>query len=123
MPNRRGRGRGGWGGDYYDYYPTSTPRRVEGGIKAKSERGAIGETWWSKRWVNVLESFGLGTRLTRGRSYARQGQVVSIDIQVGEVKAKVQGSSPRPYKVSIALKPLTEAQWDKVTETMANQAI
>ena len=108
---------------YWNYYRPSQPRRVEGGLKTKSERGAIGGTWWSKRWVAVLESFSMGTRLTRGRSYARQGQVVSIDIEAGIVKAKVQGSMPKPYKVEIRLQPLAGTDWEEVTETMASQAI
>src|SRR5439155_3097161 len=110
-------------GDYWDYYEPAQPRRVKDGIKAKSERGGIGETWWSKRWVGVLESFSLGTRLTRGRAYARQGQVISIDVEPGMVKAKVQGSQPRPYNVKIKLKPLSDQDWDKVTDAMASQAI
>jgi uncharacterized Zn finger protein len=108
---------------YWDYYERSKPRKVSDGIKAKSERGAIGDTWWSKRWVRVLESFSLGTRLTRGRSYARQGQVISITIEPGLVKAKVQGSMPRPYNVKIRLEPLSNGDWEKVTEAMAGQAI
>ena len=112
--------------DYYDswgYYEPSHPIRVKDGIKTKKEYGQIGETWWSKRWIAVLESFNMGTRLTRGRSYARQGQVISIDVEPGIVKAKVQGSQPRPYKVEIRLKTLSDQDWDKVTEAMASQAI
>ena len=111
---------GRWGdGGYWDYYEPSRPRRVEGGIKTKSERGEIGETWWSKRWIKVLESFSMGTRLTRGRSYARQGQVISIDVEPGLVKAKVQGSQPRPYNVKIRLEFFLDQDWDKVTDVMA----
>src|SRR2546422_6034993 len=102
---------------------TTLFRSVEGGIKTKSERGDIGSTWWSKRWIGVLESFNMGTRLTRGRSYARQGQVISIDVEPSIVKAKVQGSQPKPYKVEIRLKPLSDQDWEKVTEAMASQAI
>jgi len=109
--------------DYWDYFEPSRPIKVEGGIKTKSEHGAIGSTWWSKRWVSVLESFNMGARLTRGRSYARQGQVLSIDVQPGLVKAKVQGSRPRPYNVEIHLKPLSDQDWDKVTDAMADQAL
>ncbi len=109
---------GGW-----NYYRENRPRKVANGLKTKSERGAIGETWWSKRWVAVLESFGMGTRLTRGRSYARQGQVVSIDVEPGIIKAKVQGSRPKPYDVKIKLKPLSNKDWDNVTDAMATQAI
>jgi len=109
--------------DYWDYYEPSRPIKVEGGIKAKSERGEIGSTWWSKRWIEVLESFSMGTRLTRGRSYARQGQVISIDIEPGVVKAKVQGSRPKPYNIKIQLRPLSDQDWEEATEAMAAQAI
>jgi uncharacterized Zn finger protein len=111
---------------YYDYwggYERKAPIYVKDGIKSKSERGDIGETWWSKRWIKVLESFTDSARLTRGRSYARKGQVISIDIESGFVKAKVQGSDPIPYKVEIKLKPLSAPDWDKVTDAMAEQAI
>src|SRR6266702_5452362 len=113
------RGRGGYWDDYYKPQPI----RVKDGIKTKSERGAIGETWWSKRWIGVLESFNMGARLTRGRSYARQGQVLSIDVEPGLVKAKVQGSRPKPYNVKIQLRPLSAQDWDQATTATAAQAI
>lgn len=112
-----------WRNYEWDYYSESRPRKVEGGLKTKSERGAIGETWWSKRWVRVLESLGMGARLTRGRSYARQGQVLAIDVEAGRVKASVQGSRYEPYKIDIRLQPLTRHEWEMVTEAMASQAI
>jgi uncharacterized Zn finger protein len=118
---------GRWRDDYDDfewnYYRQDQPIRVKDGIKTRSERGEIGSTWWSKRWIKTLESFSMGTRLTRGRSYARQGQVVSIDVEPGIVKAKVQGSMPKPYNVKIRLKPLSDADWEKVTDAMAAQAL
>ena len=33
---------------------------VEGGVAAKSRRGAIGESWWSGRFLAVLEKLGVG---------------------------------------------------------------
>jgi len=107
----------------WNYYRENRPIKVKDGLKTRSDRGSIGSTWWSKRWIAVLESFSMGTRLTRGRSYARQGQVVSIDIEPGIVKARVQGSQPRPYKVEIRLKPFSGGEWEQVTEAMASQAI
>ena len=41
-------------------------------------------SWWSRRFVDVLESYGLGSRMQRGRRYARAGQVLSFDVQAGE---------------------------------------
>jgi uncharacterized Zn finger protein len=110
-------------GYFWHHYEPVQPRPVKDGIKTKSQRGQIGETWWSKRWIGVLESFGMGARLGRGRSYARRGQVVSIDVQKGSVAARVQGTRPKPYSVKIELKPLSEKDWDKVTDAMASQAV
>ena len=110
--------RGFWG-----YYEPARPKPVKDGIKTKSQRGQIGETWWSKRWIGVLESFGMGARLGRGRSYARMGQVISIDVQKGAVAAKVQGTRAKPYSIKIELKPLSEKDWNKVTDAMASQAV
>jgi len=108
---------------YWNYYTPKPPKPVKDGIKAKSQRGNIGKTWWSKRWIEVLEAFGMGARLGRGRSYARQGQVVSIDIAEGIVKARVQGTRSTPYKITIEIKPLSATDWNKVTDAMAEQAI
>lgn len=104
----------------WDYAPAIQPAD---GIKAKSQRGAFASSWWAKRWIAALEQFGWGNRLTRGRNYARKGQVVSIDIKAGFVVAKVQGSRPSPYNVRIGIAPFTDAQWEQAVETMASQAI
>jgi len=107
----------------YSYFPRSRPIDVKNGLKAKSRTGKIGETWWADRWIAVLESFGMGARLGRGKSYARRGQVLNIDIEPGRVTAKVQGSRRTPYSVVIELKPLSDADWEKVADAMAAQAI
>lgn len=99
------------------------PRRVEGGLRARSARGKIGESWWSRRFLDVLESFALGTRLTRGRSYARAGQVLSLDVAPGAVTASVQGSRPKPYRVTVGLRPFAEPVWARIEALLAAQAL
>lgn len=111
-----GRGRSG-------FPPPSRPRPVEGGLTARSARGDIGEHWWSRRFVEVLESFALGSRLTRGKNYARRGQVLALDVQAGTVTAKVQGSRRSPYTATIDLAPFSELVWAKVEVVLAEQAI
>jgi uncharacterized Zn finger protein len=107
----------------WEYYPRTSPKPVKDGIKAKSKHGDIGETWWSQRWIGVLESFHMGARLNRGKSYARRGQVISIDVKKGTVSAKVQGTRKRPYSVTIELPVLSDDEWDTVTGVMASQAL
>jgi uncharacterized Zn finger protein len=96
---------------------------VQDGLRAKSTRGAIGETWWSQRFIEVLEDFDEGPRLARGRAYARRGQVIDMEVEAGEVTARVQGSRARPYSVSIGVTVLDDADWTRVEEAMAGQAV
>ena len=120
MARRRSR----WNNWYPErYYEPSRPLQAEGGIKSQSQRGEFGASWWAKRWIKVLEGFNIGARLARGRSYARSGQVLSIAIEKGRVTAKVQGSRPTPYDVSIQVKTLSESDWAKVLHALGRQAL
>jgi len=105
------------------WYPPSRPRAVENGLKARSSRGAIGESWWSRRFLDVLESFAMGSRLTRGRTYARKGQVISLDAVPGEVRATVQGSRVKPYRVTIGLAVFPEIVWARAEIALSEQAL
>jgi uncharacterized Zn finger protein len=91
-------------------------------MRARSTRGAIGQSWWARRFLDVLESFALGTRLTRGRSYARAGQVLTLEIAPGLVTASVQGSRPRPYPVRIELARFDDDRWARIERSLAGQA-
>jgi uncharacterized Zn finger protein len=110
--------------NYWDRGDRPKPLKpARGGIKAQSKRGIFGEKWWAKRWIDVLESFDIGARLQRGRSYARKGQVLSIEIAKGEIKSQVQGSRPKPYDVKIKIKTLPDRDWQKLAAALSTQAI
>ncbi len=113
----------GYRDEFWDWYPPSKPIKVEGGIKAKSKRGTIGDTWWSRRWVKVLESLSWSSRLERGRRYARSGQVIDFELSPGKVTARVQGSMAEPYSVIIKIEPLIDKEWDDVMKEMSGKAI
>jgi uncharacterized Zn finger protein len=102
---------------------SSGPRKVDGGIKARSRRGEIGQSWWSRRFLDVLESFGMGGRLLRGKNYARAGQVLTMNLSTSLVVAQVQGSRPEPYRVRIAVKAFTDREWLRIEEALAGQAL
>jgi uncharacterized Zn finger protein len=107
----------------YGFFPRSKPRKTRGGIKAQAKRGTFGGSWWTRRWIAVLEGFHVGARLGRGRSYARRGQVLSIRIDKGRVTAKVQGSRSRPYDIVIKVKSLSAAQWKHLAKVLSGQAL
>ena len=108
---------------WWQDYDSDGPIEVEGGVRARSKRGAIGEQWWAQRFIAALESSGMSGRLQRGRSYARRGQVLAFHLTAGAVTAQVQGSRPRPYDVSIMVRVLTPGQWRAVEARLASQAL
>jgi uncharacterized Zn finger protein len=120
MPRRPANRPPKWSGDRWP--PTSTPIAVEGGLEARSHRGPIGDTWWSRRFITELETVGLGSRLQRGKRYARTGQVLSMDVAPGQVTASVQGSRRKAYRVFIEIRVLTADEWDAAEAVMASSA-
>lgn len=108
---------------YNSEYVPPTPLPAQGGIATRSRDGAIGESWWSERFIDLLESFGLGSRLERGRAYARAGQVTELDVEPGIVLAKVQGSRYTPYRVRIRAKVFSEYQWRRAEKAIAARAL
>ena len=103
---------------YYNYKPTI---ETDKGIKAKSKRGDFVKNWWATRWIAAMEQVMDRGRLQRGRRYARKGQVLSLGEGDGQVTAKVQGSRRTPYAVTIELTPLSEKDWEKVTDALAER--
>lgn len=107
----------------YFYFKPTKAIKSKDGIKSQSKRGAFAKSWWAQRWIAALERFVDSGRLSRGRGYARQGQVLSIDETKDGIAARVQGSMRTPYKISIKMNHLTEAEWSNVIDVLAEQAI
>jgi uncharacterized Zn finger protein len=109
--------------DWHRYRPPSRPIRVEGGLTLRSKRGDIAQTWWSRRFLEVLESFGMAGRLARGRSYARTGQVMSLSLSSSLVVALVTGTRPEPYRARIGVRKFGDDDWRRIEHALADQAI
>lgn len=76
-----------------------------------ARRRAFAQTWWGQAWVHALERIDRDTnRLPRGRTYARNGSVLHVDITERKVSALVQGRRRAPYRISIRLKAYTKSQ-------------
>lgn len=103
-------------------FPAAKPRLPADGIRARSRRGDIATTWWSRRFLKAIESPETASRLSRGKSYARSGQVLTLTIASGEVAAQVQGSRSEPYAVTVAVAPFTPADWRRAVGALAQQA-
>lgn len=90
------------------FYRYKKPRETRCGIKSRTARGhAYGTNWWSRRWVTVIEQNIDAARVSRGKSYARRGQVISISIEPGLVTAFVQGTRKTPYQIRLGFETVT----------------
>lgn len=75
----------------------------------------IANTWWGKAWNKNLEIYAdYSNRISRGRSYVRNGAVLDLKIDSGLVQALVQGSDRNPYKIEIKISPLSEEKWESM---------
>lgn len=81
---------------------------------------AIACTFWGKAWCKNLEAYSdYANRLPRGRTYARNGSVLDLQIAEGRIDALVSGS--RLYEISIRIDPLPEERWQAIRGECAGQ--
>ncbi len=78
-----------------------------------------GITWWGQQWLNSLSRIDFSNRLPRGRRYAGNGSVKTIEISGNKILAKVKGSRPKPYNITIVV-PLFSASQNKTLIEIIN---
>ena len=70
----------------------------------------IALTFWGRAWCDNLERYSdFANRLPRGRTYARNGSVLDLQVTAGEVRARVSGS--RLYTVKVEVEAVPRARW------------
>lgn len=90
---------------------------------ARGSRAPFAESWWGRSWLRALEESSLETgRLQRGRTYARGGAVGRVVIAAGLATAAVQGSRRTPYRATVRVRRLTDRQWDRLLDVIAERA-
>ena len=78
-----------------------------------------GRTWWGAQWLQALTQIDHDNRLPRGRSYANRGAVRDLVVADSSVKARVQGSRPRPYGVEIGIPQVEGPQAGRLMDRLA----
>ena len=80
----------------------------------------IARTFWGQSWCNNLEAYSdYSNRLPRGRTYARNGSVIDLQIEAGRVRALVNGSTV--YDVEIRITPLARKRWHAIKSQCAGK--
>ena len=77
------------------------------------EGRTIARNFWGKAWCENLERYSdYANRLPRGRTYVRNGSVVDLQIERGQVRAMVSGSDI--YSVKIEIGTVSQARWKAI---------
>ncbi|MGB3239705.1 MAG: SWIM zinc finger family protein [Geitlerinemataceae cyanobacterium] len=79
--------------------------------------------WWVQQWLDLLDKYRFKKRLERGRNYARQGNVLSIDFKGDKIVSRVQGTEAEPYQQSLWLDTFTDEDWDCIIQSLSTQAL
>lgn len=80
----------------------------------------IAQTFWGKAWCQNLETYSdYANRLPRGRTYARNGSILDLQIVEGRINALVSGS--QLYDVIIQIETLSDERWSVIREDCAGQ--
>ncbi len=81
---------------------------------------AIANSFWGIAWCNNLEIYAdWANRMPRGRTYARNGSIVDLQIRSGEISSIVSGSSL--YKIKISIDKLEMKKWKAIRTDCAQQ--
>jgi uncharacterized Zn finger protein/superfamily II DNA or RNA helicase len=83
----------------------------------------FGKTWWGEHWLRSLENVDYDNRLPRGASYARSGHVKEVKFKGNQITAKVSGSRPRPYNVTVIVPPFFEDQVEALMEGIIQRPV
>ena len=84
-------------------------------------RQSFGKTWWGSEWLKSLTDIDYANRIPRGSAYAKKGAVRSIEVKENVITAKVSGSRPTPYKVTIRVPLFKKEQIELLMQKLLEQ--
>ncbi|MBX9782868.1 MAG: DEAD/DEAH box helicase [Chitinophagaceae bacterium] len=82
-----------------------------------------GRTWWGQQWLKALDRIDFSNRLPRGKSYANKGMVASIKINENTIQAKVKGSRPKPYDITVVVPPFFDEEKTIFLDSIKNHPL
>ncbi|MEM1331750.1 MAG: hypothetical protein AAGG07_14475 [Planctomycetota bacterium] len=96
---------------------------MRGGLKLKNKDGSLPTSWASQRWARLIEAALSGDEAVEALEYAKLGQTKKMTVENGVVRASVQGRATRPYQITLEFRRFSDAQWSKIIQSMAAQAV
>jgi uncharacterized Zn finger protein len=87
-------------------------------------RAPFVHSWWADRWLRLLDELDADWqgRLSRSRTYLRDGNVRKVSVAPAMVSAEVRGSYWENYAVRLAVAPFPDRVWVQVLDALASEA-
>jgi uncharacterized Zn finger protein len=83
----------------------------------------FGSTWWGKKWIESMLTFGKFMRMQRSISYTKENRVSDIIVNKGEIFAQCQGTAPTPYRIKIRFEPITTEKWNQIIQKLSENVL
>lgn len=82
----------------------------------------ICKSWWGQAWCQNLERYAdLENRIARGKSYVKNNTVVDLQINGGDITAKVIGAARSPYDIDIHIDKISTLRRGAIIEKAAGK--
>ncbi|MBT8486692.1 MAG: hypothetical protein HKO59_03370 [Phycisphaerales bacterium] len=98
------------------------PRRVRGGQKLRWRDTDPPMTGVAGRIIDLLDASVTPAVRQEGIEYARQGQILVLEMDGGAVRATVQGRRRAPYDTRLHFDVIAPEDWDRIVDAMASEA-
>jgi len=99
---------------------------LRGGIRSRLTTGS-GDTsnlnWWGRRWIEIIQPIVDHAHYTRGKSCAKKGNVLSLDIRPGLVSALVESNKQAPHIVRFGFNVLTPEALETILPRLKERSV
>jgi len=96
--------------------PSHKPRRKPTRARAKTKGTRSTAADWLTDLAFAQADSG---RMSRGRGYYQSGHVINVEFVPGSITAKVLGSQPQPFSVTIMFPPRTDPQLARLPDLIS----
>ena len=97
------------------------PRKPRHGIRLGRELADLEKQPWGGELVDVLKQLAPTDTFEEGLAYAKSGQVVDLEVHAGRLRADVQGTQRRPYRLHIDWPRWDASQWRDAISILIEQ--
>lgn len=99
------------------------PRRVQRGVKLSLRVDRLGTHPLTRRWLDDVRACVSDQALfDEGISYARLGQIISLEVRPGRIESTIQGRCARAYRWSIAWPTFEQEACERIISSLSGEA-